>query len=78
LPKKKPPGTVTHQIFLPEELHKKVATVAPYGSVDDLIIECVAEAMEPRWQNWLRREVEKIEEGACNSGKTSAETRQGR
>jgi hypothetical protein len=61
MPKTKPPGTVSHQIFLPEELHKQVTTVASYGQADDLIVECIAEAMKPRWQKWLKREVKKID-----------------
>jgi len=52
----KPPGTVTHQIFLPEALHKKITSVAAYGTADDLIVECVSEAMEKRWNEWLKQQ----------------------
>jgi len=60
MPKKKPPGTVSHTVFLPEDLHKKVTTLAKYGEADDLIVECTAEAIEPRWKRWLRQEMSKV------------------
>lgn len=60
MPKQKPPGTVTHTIFLPEAVHKQVATIAGYGEADDLIVECVTEAMKPRWEKWLKREYKKL------------------
>jgi hypothetical protein len=59
--KKKPDGTVTHTIFLPDEVHKQVAAIAGYGNADDLIIECVREAMKPRWAKWLKQELKKSE-----------------
>jgi hypothetical protein len=60
MPKQKPPGTVTHTIFLPNAVHKQVAAVAGHGGVDDLIIECVTEAMKPRWAKWLKQEYKKL------------------
>jgi hypothetical protein len=33
--KKKPPNTVTHQVFLPDELPRKVTALANYGQADD-------------------------------------------
>lgn len=60
MPKEKPPGTITHTVYLPEQLHKQVATVAGYGKADDLIIECVTEAMKSRWAKWLKQEVKKL------------------
>ena len=58
--KPQPPGTVTHTIFLPAELHRKVATVAPVGKTpDDVIVECVEEAMKQRYKEWLMIEVGK-------------------
>jgi len=55
-----PPGTVTHTVFLPTELHKKVSAVAPDGqTADDIIVECVKEAMEKRWKDWLAQEAKK-------------------
>jgi len=58
--KTKPPGTVTHQIFLPEALHKQVTTIASYGAADDLIIECVSEAMERRWNEWVKQQAKEL------------------
>jgi hypothetical protein len=62
--KSKPPGTTTHTLYLPDAIHKQVATVAGYGGADDLIIECIAEAMKPRWAKWLKQEYKKL--GAAN------------
>jgi hypothetical protein len=58
--KSKPPGTTTHTIYLPDAIHTQVASVAGYGGADDLIIECIREAMKPRWAKWLREETEKL------------------
>ena len=58
--KKQPEGTIAHTIFLPEDVHKQVTTLADYGKADDLIVECVAEAMKPRWKKWLRQQIEKV------------------
>jgi len=60
MPKQRPPGTVTHTIFLPDEVHKQVTTVAGYGAVDDLIVECVKEAMEGRWREWVKQQAKKL------------------
>lgn len=58
--KKQPVGTVSHTIFLPEELHKQVSVVAGYGHADELIVECLTEAMKLRWVRWVRQENEKL------------------
>jgi hypothetical protein len=60
MPKQRPPGTTTHTIFLPAEVHKQVTSVAGYGEVDDLIVECVTEAMKPRWGKWLKQQAKQI------------------
>jgi len=60
MPKTKPPGTVTHTIFLPEEIHRQVTTVAKYGEADDLIVECVAEGMRQRWAKFIKGEYKKL------------------
>jgi hypothetical protein len=60
MPKQKPPGTVTHTLFLPEEVHKQITTIADYGKADDLIVECITQAMKPRWKKWLKQENEKL------------------
>ena len=58
--KPKPPGTITHTLFVPEGLHEKLTSVAPYGTVDDLIIECISEAMEKRWIEWMKRKAKEM------------------
>lgn len=58
--KKQPPGTVPHTIFLPEELHGRVKAMAPYGTADDLIVECVKEAIEGRWREWVKKQAKQI------------------
>lgn len=59
--KPKPAGTVTHTIFLPEAVHKQIIALAPYGEADDLIVECVVEAIKPRWEQWITDECEKLQ-----------------
>jgi hypothetical protein len=58
--KPQPPGTVTHTIFLPTDLHRKVSAVAPDGkTADDVIVECVEEAMRERYKEWILNEAQK-------------------
>lgn len=64
--KTKPPDCVSHQIFLPNEVHKKVTTLAKYGEADSLIVECVIEAIEPRWKQWIAQEYGKVTKDAQN------------
>lgn len=58
--KHQPPGTKSHYIFLPTELHERVTSVAKYGKADDLIVECIAEAMERRWREWVKQQAKKL------------------
>jgi hypothetical protein len=58
--KRQPPDTVSRTLFLPNELHKRIASVARYGETDDLIIECLTEAMKPRWEEWLKRQAKEL------------------
>jgi hypothetical protein len=58
--KAQPPGTVTHTVFLPTDLHRKVSAVAPIGkTADDVIVECVEESMKQRYKEWLLNEAGK-------------------
>ena len=67
--KTQPPGTVTHTVFLPTDLHRKVTAIAPDGrTADDVIIECVRDSMEQRWKEWLKKEAGKV---GCNLTATS-------
>jgi hypothetical protein len=58
--KQKPPGTVSRTLYLPDELHRQITALASHGEVDALIIECLTEAMKPRWAKWLKREMKKL------------------
>jgi hypothetical protein len=60
MPKQRPPGTKSRTIYLPDELHRQVTSVAAYGEVDDLIVECLTEAMKPRWEKWLKQKVKEL------------------
>ena len=58
--KKQPPDTKTHTIFLPNEVHNRVKTLAGYGEVDALIVECVKEAIEWRWREWMKQQAKQM------------------
>jgi hypothetical protein len=58
--KLQPPNTVSHQLFLPIDLDKKAKMLAEYGKVDALIIECLEEAIGPRYEKWLKHELAKV------------------
>ena len=68
MPKQKTPGTVTHTIFLPEEVHRQITRITPYGGANDLIVECVTEAIKPRYQRWVKQEYERRMNGPRNYG----------
>ena len=65
--KQRPPGTRIHTLYVPEDVHKQVASVAGYGAADDLIIECLREAMRPRWKKWLAEQTEKLDDESHES-----------
>jgi hypothetical protein len=53
--------TVSRQISLPRELAEKLRSVAGYEkSVEEVIIECLQEAIRPRYEKWVKQEYEKI------------------
>jgi hypothetical protein len=58
--KQQPAGTVSRTLFLPEELHRKVTSMARHGEADILIIDCLEEAIKPRWAAWLKEEQLKV------------------
>jgi hypothetical protein len=49
---RQPPNTKSKTIYLPVELHAKLTRVAGYGKVEQLIIECLEEAIAPRYKKW--------------------------
>jgi hypothetical protein len=53
--KSKPDGTVSHQIYLPEDADRKLKTIAKYGTWDDAIVECAVEGIEARWRAHIER-----------------------
>jgi hypothetical protein len=57
---KKPPGTVTVPVHLPEDLHYKVIRIATRGGASQLIVECATEAIEAQWRRWLKQETAKL------------------
>jgi hypothetical protein len=61
---KKPPGTVTVPVHLPEDLHRKVIRMAERGKLSDLIVECAADRIETRWGEWLAQEMAKLKKSA--------------
>lgn len=58
--KEQPPNTASRTIFVPLELNKKLTAMAEHGKVDDLIFECLEEAVAPRWSKWLKAELAKL------------------
>jgi hypothetical protein len=65
---KKPPGTVTVLVHLPEDLHYKVTRIAARGKASELIVECLQETVPKRWNEWLKQEAGKA--GYDLAGKT--------
>lgn len=58
--KARPDNTVSHLIYVPAALDGKLKAVAGYGKVDDLIIECIQEGIEPRYAKWVKQEFAKM------------------
>ena len=54
--KERPKDTKAHTIYLPLDVHNKVQAMTPYGSWDDMIVECATKEIERRWQHWLKEE----------------------
>ena len=50
-------AVVKRQVRLPMDLAEKLRNVAGYGNVEDLIIECLEEAITPRYRKWLNDKV---------------------
>jgi hypothetical protein len=61
--KSQPPDTKGHQLFLPKELDQKLKLLAPYGTVDDFIIKCVREGLEPYWREYITQEYASLNSG---------------
>jgi hypothetical protein len=58
--KPQPPDTKSKTIYIPLDLHTKITRIAGYGKVDPLIIECLEEAIEPRYEKWVKEELAKV------------------
>jgi hypothetical protein len=61
--KPQPPNTTGHQLFLPNELDRKLKLLAPYGTVDDFIIKCIEDGMDRRWREYVSREYARLNSG---------------
>jgi hypothetical protein len=61
--KAQPPNTTGHQLYVPNELHQKVKLLASYGTVDDFIIKCIEEGVEPHWREYVTKEYAKVQKG---------------
>ena len=55
--KARPKDTKSHTIYLPLDAHNKVQAMAPYGTWDNVIVECATVEIERRWQKWLGQKV---------------------
>ena len=84
--KPQPPNTKGHQLYLPNELDRKIKTLATYGTVDDFIIKCIEEGLEPHWNEYVIQEYARLQEkknengpgsvrrsSQANAGETTAE-----
>lgn len=60
---KKPPGTTTVPVHLPNDLHRKVITIAGRGKASELIVKCVREPISKLWAEWINAEHKKIDNG---------------
>jgi hypothetical protein len=77
--KSKPDGTVSHQIYLPEDADQKLKTIAKYGKWDDVIVECAVEGIEARWRAHIERahaaihesETKKVPKSSARGGRTA-------
>ena len=61
--KPQPPNTKGHQLFLPNELDQKLKLLATYGTVDDFIIKCIKEGLEPHWRKYVTQEYARLQPG---------------
>src|SRR5580693_1451609 len=61
--KPQPPDTTSHTLFLPNELDRKIKTLAKYGTAYDLIIKCIEDGIAPHWKEWIAQEYAKVTEG---------------
>ncbi len=59
--KVQPPDTTGHQLYLPNELDRKLKLLAKYGTVDDFIIKCIEEGLEPHWKEYITKEYAKVQ-----------------
>ena len=58
--KTRPDNAVSHLLYVPVDLDRKLKNIARYGKVDDLIIECLEGAIGPRYEKWVKQELAKV------------------
>jgi hypothetical protein len=57
-----PPDTTGHQLYLPDELDRKLKLLARYGTVDDFIIKCLEAGLAPHWKEYVAQEYARLHE----------------
>ncbi|HUK26351.1 MAG TPA: hypothetical protein VLV49_17355 [Terriglobales bacterium] len=60
--KSQPPNTTGHQLFIPNELDRKIKMLAAYGTVDEFIITCIEAGLEPHWKNYVSQEYARLQD----------------
>ncbi len=67
--KTQPPNTTGHQLYLPNELDRKIKMLARYGKVDDFIIKCIEAGIEPPWKEYVTQEYARLQQDENGSSK---------
>lgn len=58
--KQRPPNTTAHQLYIPDDLDRKIKVLAKYGTVDDFIIKCIQDGMNPLWEAYVEQEYARL------------------
>ena len=66
--KLQPPNTKGHQLYLPDELDRKIKSLTSYGTVDDFIIKCIEEGLQPHWDEFVTQEYARLQEKKNENG----------
>jgi hypothetical protein len=74
--KVQPPDTTGHQLYLPNELDRKLKLLAKYGTVDDFIIKCLEAGLAPHWKEYVAQEYARLHDGEQDESKQT-EVRRG-
>jgi hypothetical protein len=55
--KKQPAGTTGRIIYIPNDLQVKLRALTSHGGMDELIIQCIRTAIEPRWREYSQSQL---------------------